>query len=233
MSCPDAPPALVMAGCESSTMMPVGLEGHVASRSVRGAIYGSDSAEAYRQTQDAGAVALVAHTEKWTPEQLVELPLDGFERFNLHASTFKNLAVVADLMLKADRGQLEGMPHPDAFLLLFNVEDPAYLGTWGSVLSRGARGVRLVVQRPGVRQLDPAAEPPILILRLLRARDKGWDVVAEAEEGGLEVDVAHVGAYRAEVRMVPSHLSPFAGRRVDLVKADRPWIYSNAIYAGP
>jgi len=38
------------------------------------------------------------------------------------------------------------------------------------------------------------------------------------------------GAYRAEVRIIPKHLRPWAGRRVDLLKAERPWVYSNVIY---
>jgi len=34
----------------------------------------------------------------------------------------------------------------------------------------------------------------------------------------------------AEVRIVPKHLKAFMNRRSDLMKAERPWVYSNAIY---
>ena len=34
---------------------------------------------------------LVAHTEDWTVDQLVNLPLDGFEMYNIHANLLRFL----------------------------------------------------------------------------------------------------------------------------------------------
>lgn len=139
LTCPDgAPPALVMAGTESSTMMPVGLEAHAADC---GATYGSDTAYALEQVRAKGAVTLVAHTEGWSADQLVNLPLDGFEMYNLHANTFKNAGVVLDYMLKVENQQFDGLPDPNVFLAAFQLEDPNYLDTWGTVLSRGVKRV--------------------------------------------------------------------------------------------
>jgi hypothetical protein len=326
-ACPDAPPALVMAGAETSPMMPVGLEAHVAGR---GDIYGADGPAALNTVKAAGAVALVAHTEGWTPDRLVSLPLDGFEMFNLHQNTFKNAGIVAELVLnKVDKGDFDGLPEPDAFFTAFVLDDDIYATTWGTVLARGvkrvttmgtdchrntfpqllqdgervdsyrrmmigfsnhllvrpkadgswddrdlkdalragrlygafdflgtpegfdftatsagathemgdevslAAGVTLNVTRPHVKDLDPAVEAPVVRVRLLKAREGGWDEVAVADQGDLAFTVTEPGAYRAEVRLTPKHLRPFIGRRADFIKAERPWVYSNALYVTP
>jgi hypothetical protein len=138
LACPGADAPLIMAGTESSTMMPVGLERHVADR---GTTYNADTSYALELVRDAGAVDLVAHTEKWSPEILGALPLDGFEMYNLHANTFKNGAVVLDYMVKVDAKQFDGLPNPDTFLASYDLEDPAYLETWGTVMARGFKRV--------------------------------------------------------------------------------------------
>lgn len=329
MACPGGRAPLVMAGVETTPMMPVGLERHAGDQSVRGGIYGSEEPGAILEVKAAGAVALVPHTERWSVGQLTTLPLDGFEMFNLHANTFKNLTVVADLVVnRFDKGDFEGLPHPDAFLLYYQLEDPAYLETWGSVFATGARrvttmgtdchrnslpqqmpdgervdsyrrmmlgfsnhllvrpkadgsfddrdlkealragrlygafeflgypvgfsftatdgrgthemgeearlseGATLEVAMPRVQDLDPAAEAPLLEARLYRAREGGWDMVASGSED-LAFAPSLPGAYRAEIRVAPRHLKGWAGKRLDLVKSDRPWIYSNVIYVVP
>ena len=320
---------LIMAGAETTPMMPVGLERHAGPRGIRGGVYGGFGADSILEVKKAGAVALVAHTERWTVDELTTLPLDGFEMFNLHANTFKNLSTVADLVLnRIEKGDFEGLPHPDAFLLNYQLEDPAYLETWGSVFARGARrtttmgtdchrnslpqempdgervdsyrrmmmgfsnhllvrpkadgsfddrdlkdalrqgrlygafeflgypsgfefvatdeggtremgeessiaaGATLEVAMPRVLNLAKDVEAPALKARLLKAKEGGWDEVA-VSDGSLEHRATEPGAYRAEIRMVPSHLKPHAGRRLDLVKTERPWVYSNVIYVVP
>jgi hypothetical protein len=275
-------------------------------------------------------VALVAHTEGWTPDRLVSLPLDGFEMFNLHQNTFKNAGIVAELILnKVDKGDFDGLPEPDAFFTAFVLDDDIYATTWGTVLARGvkrvttmgtdchrntfpqllqdgervdsyrrmmigfsnhllvrpkadgswddrdlkdalragrlygafeflgtpegfdftatsagathemgeevslAAGVTLNVARPHVKDLDPAVDAPVVRVRLLKAREGGWDQVAVADQGDLAFTVTEPGAYRAEVRLTPKHLRPFIGRRADFIKAERPWVYSNALYVTP
>lgn len=96
-----------------------------------------------------------------------------------------------------------------------------------------AGGVTLQVTTPKVRDLDPAADPPAIRTLLLKAREGGWDEVAQTTEATLAFTVTEPGAYRAEVRMTPKHLRPFIGRRADFIKAERPWVYANAIYVTP
>ena len=137
LACPDAKPALIMAGTETESM-PVGLEGHVAQRSD----YSSTSDSALDGFHAKGGVTLVAHTEDWTVDQLISFHLDGFEMFNLHRNALKNGGVAADLLLNyVDKGMLEGLMHPDLFLAAFNLDDDVYMTKWGTVLARGHKRV--------------------------------------------------------------------------------------------
>jgi hypothetical protein len=132
-------PALIMAGCESETM-PVGLPAHVAATpEERSAIYGSASPDAIMALRDAGAISLVAHTEDWTVQELVDLPLQGFEMYNVHANLFANIVPVGELLV--DLASNDGLPHPDLILLVLMSEDPAYLDTWSAVLASGVERV--------------------------------------------------------------------------------------------
>lgn len=135
LACPEQDPALVLAGCESATM-PVGLEGHVATR---GEAYGSATPEAIQTFKDQGAVALVQHTEDFSVDQLVDLPIDGFEMYNLHANTFRGAGEALALLNNLDTP--EWLPHPDLVLLPIFSEDPRYLERWAGALARGARRV--------------------------------------------------------------------------------------------
>jgi hypothetical protein len=82
-----------------------------------------------------------------------------------------------------------------------------------------------------VRELDPKRPAPELTLRLLRAKEGGFDEVASAPSGDLSFTITATGAYRAEVRMVPSHVMADLGEFTDDVQAKSlVWIYTNAIY---
>lgn len=329
LACPNADPVLVMAGTETGTM-PVGLERHAAPRSQRGNVYGGAAPSNIEAARDAGAVALVAHTEDWSPEQLGSLPLEGFEMYNLHANTLRNAGIAAELVLgKVDMGDFDGLPHPDAFFTAFTLDDPRYFATWGTVLARGhrrvttmgtdchrntfrqklqdgeridsyrrmmvmfsnhllvkpaadgsfddrslkealrarrlygvfdflgqpqgfdffaaegpvtkelgdtaslARGAVLEVRTPSVRDLDAEVQAPVITTRLYKAKEGGWDEVASTSEPVLRFSPTTPGAYRAEVRIVPNHLRPFIGKRPDFLRAERPWVMSNAIWVEP
>ena len=93
-----------------------------------------------------------------------------------------------------------------------------------------AVGATLTAKLPAIERLDPAAEAPTLTLKLYRAKEGGWDEVVSTTEATLTHVVAMPGAYRVEVRMVPKHLKASVGKRLDLLRAERPWVYSNAIY---
>lgn len=141
----DAPfvPALLMAGTESSAVMPVGLPAHVgATPAERDANYNSATPEAITTLRDAGAVVLVAHTEGWTAQELVDLPLQGFEMYNVHANLFANIAAVGQLMI--DLGSNDGVPHPDLVLFALMSEEADYLDTWAAVLANDVERVTTI-----------------------------------------------------------------------------------------
>jgi hypothetical protein len=139
-ACPDGGhPVMLLAGTESNTM-PVGLEGHLpGSVDARKAVYGDLSADAINQFKADGAVALVAHTENWTLQQLTDLPLDGFEMYNLHANAIRGAGGALSLITKIKRP--DELPQSDLVLLPIWNEDPRYIQTWGSVLASGAHRV--------------------------------------------------------------------------------------------
>lgn len=325
LACAGADPVLIMAGTETATM-PVGLERHLDNR----ALYSSMDDSAINAAKDAGAVALVAHTEDWTPEQLISMPLDGFEMYNLHRNSLQNIGIAAELVFgKVEMGDFDGLPHPDAFFTAFTLDDATYFSTWGTVFARGtkrvttmgtdchrnsfpqklqdgeridsyrrmmimfgnhllvrpnadgsfddrslkealrarrlygtfdflgspegfdffasegtvtkemgdttriAAGTVFEVKTPHVRDLDPAAPAPTITTKLFRAKEGGWDEVASTTEPTLRFVPSQPGAYRAEVRIVPTHLRPFIGKRNDFIRADRPWVMANAIWVEP
>lgn len=317
-------PTLVMAGCEAGTM-PVGLEHHAPGV---GATYGAATPAAIEELRMAGAVMLVAHTEEWDAAELVDLPLDGFEMYNLHANLEANVAAGLALLTQILTGD-PGLPHSDLVIFPLWQEDPRYLERWGTVLASGTRrvttmgtdahrntfpqalpdgeridsfrrmllwfsnhllvepapddtwddlalkqallagrhygvfeymgyaegfdavieagdeihelgaevsladGPEIVVQRPQVRNLDPAATPPVITMHLLRAIDGGFEEVAT--EAGRQL--RHVpdapGAYRVEVRIAPLHLSEYLGSYADGAATPRVWIYANPFYLIP
>lgn len=129
--------ALIEAGSEAATM-PIGLPAHVApSEAERDAMLGDASPAGIQALSDAGAIMLVAHTEDWTVQELTDLPLDGFEMYNLHANLFANVVAIGELLTKI--GDPEAIPHPALVLLPLITEDPAYVDTWATVLASGAR----------------------------------------------------------------------------------------------
>lgn len=136
-ACPAVDPVLVMAGCESG-MLPVGLESHVP-----GMPYGEADAQTADLYREHGGLALLAHTEDWTPSQIVDLGVDGFEMYNLHANLFVNIGAAGLLLQKLQNGG-QGLPHPDLVVFPLWSEDERYLETWGTVLSMGVRRVTTI-----------------------------------------------------------------------------------------
>lgn len=133
ITCDDGHTALIMAGSEHG-MMPVGLEHHVADRS----LYGAQTQETADALHDAGAVILLAHPEDYDTAQLIAMPIDGFEMYNLHANTLLGAGFALDLLVRANDGD-PGVPHPDLLVLALWSEDPGYLQRWGNVLASGKK----------------------------------------------------------------------------------------------
>ncbi|MDP2345316.1 MAG: hypothetical protein Q8O67_30510 [Deltaproteobacteria bacterium] len=131
--CPDGHSVLIMAGTEHG-MMPVGLERHLDDRG----LYGQFTPAAAEALHDAGAVVLLAHPEDFTAAELIAMPLDGFEMYNLHANTLQGAAFALDLLLRANDGD-PGVPHPDLLVLSLWTEDARYLQRWGNVLASGKK----------------------------------------------------------------------------------------------
>jgi hypothetical protein len=316
MGCPDGTRPLLIPGLESK-LMPVGLERHASDREVA---YGETSTRAIELLREAGAVVLLAHTEDWSADQLADLPIDGFEMYNLHANALLNGGTILELLVRLDRGDTD-LPQSDlSFVPIFS-EDPRYLDTWGATLARGVRRVttmgtdchrntfpalmpdgervdsyrrmmmwfsnhllvdrldfddrtltgalaagraygvievlgyaegfdfvavangttyemgdevelasapELIVRRPRVRGL---VEQPKLELRLLQATASGWNTVATAGEGDLIHRPSEPGAYRAEVRITPTHVAEMLGSyRPAFAGQQRVWVYSNPTY---
>jgi hypothetical protein len=144
VACPGgAKPVLVLAGCEAGTM-PVGLEGHVsADAGERSKIYGEATDAAVGALKAKGAVALVAHTEDWTVDELATLPLDGFEMYNVHANMFRSAGTAIEMLTRLRNGDND-LPHPDLFILPIVTEDPRYVDVWGSVLARAVKRVTVM-----------------------------------------------------------------------------------------
>jgi hypothetical protein len=141
--CPDdAEPSLIMAGLEGG-MEPVGLEGHVADTvEERAEVYGAATPEAVDILQDHGAVVLLQHTEDWSPSQIIDLGVDGFEMFNLHANLYAGAGAMMSMLMKIETP--EQLPHSDLVLLPIINEDQLYLDRWSTVLAREARRVTII-----------------------------------------------------------------------------------------
>jgi len=128
----------LMAGNETD-LMPLGLERHADGR---GDTYGGNDAPSIQKIHEAGGLAIMAHTERWTADQLIPMQLDGFEMYNLHANTFKNLSAGGPTGRCARaKANYSTMPDPNLFLTGYALEDPAYLTTVGLGAARGTKQV--------------------------------------------------------------------------------------------
>lgn len=137
-ACEDGHRAIIMAGSESG-LMPVGIEGHPLPLAERDALYGARTPKAAETLHGAGAVVLLAHPEDFTVDELVDLPIDGFEMYNLHRNTLLSATTALDFILRVGDGEI--VPHPDLLIASLWSEDPEYLERWGRVMARGKRVV--------------------------------------------------------------------------------------------
>lgn len=133
---PGVAPTLVLAGCEAATMS-VALPQHAPGR---GETYGQTTPAAIAELKDTGAVVLVAHAEDWEAQELIDMDIDGFEMFNLHANLFTNIAAGLEIVNLA-LNDPEALPHSDLMIMPIFSEDPVYLDRWGTVLSQGVQRV--------------------------------------------------------------------------------------------
>ncbi|MBI2378947.1 MAG: hypothetical protein HYV07_33440 [Deltaproteobacteria bacterium] len=134
LACEDGHKTLVLPGTESD-LMPVGLDAHIPSKS-----YGQRTVAGVAEMRASGAIVLKAHTEDTNPDEIIALGLDGFEMHNLHANAIMAAGTLLELLvLNAEKSP--ELPVPDLALLPMLSEDPRYMATWGTVLSRGHRAI--------------------------------------------------------------------------------------------
>jgi hypothetical protein len=142
LACPEGARVLVLAGNESE-MMPVGLESHAAETVAdREAVYSNATSTSVATLKSHGAAVLLQHTEDWDAQTIVDLGVDGFEMYNLHANSILGAGGVISLI--SDLAEPELLPHPDLTLLAILNEDARYLDTWAKVLASGAHRVTTI-----------------------------------------------------------------------------------------
>ncbi len=136
INCGDGRSVILSAGTETD-MMPIGLEHHVGdTEAERVDAYNTTSATAIYALQDAGALVFLQHTEGWDATDVLTLPIDGIEIYNLHFNMMDNLAQVATLALDLLFSP-ETLGEPEIGLLAVFQENEEDLAHWS----------RLVMQR--------------------------------------------------------------------------------------
>ncbi|HEU5057179.1 MAG TPA: hypothetical protein VFU21_11665 [Kofleriaceae bacterium] len=101
----------------------------------------------------------------------------------------------------------------------------------GGTVAAGA-GATLEVAVPEVLDLDPALARPAVTARVVHIPPGGDPaVVAEGPGPALSAPLDAPGAYRVEVRILPSHLAPYLGSLGPAhAEKTHPWIYASPVY---
>jgi hypothetical protein len=88
----------------------------------------------------------------------------------------------------------------------------------------------LSVKLPEVENLNKSEPAPVFTTRILLADGENWDVMASGP-GDVSFTPTKPGSYRAEVRVMPYHLTKELGPMAQTwLSHDYVWIYSNAVY---
>lgn len=137
VDCGDGHEVIVAAGTETG-MMPIGLEGHVGDTPAeRRVAYGTVDASAIAALKAAGALVFLHHTEEWAQSDVLTLPIDGIEIYNMHTNMMDNMAQVLELAIRLVT-EPETMPTPELGLLGVFMEVEESLAHWSraSVIRR-------------------------------------------------------------------------------------------------
>ncbi len=90
------------------------------------------------------------------------------------------------------------------------------------------------VEVPQLHSQSPRAnalQEPIITLRLKKVDSNGIETtVASSLGNSIDFTVQDVGAYRAEIGMIPIHLKSFMGYKNSQATEEIPWIITNHIY---
>ncbi len=154
--CPDGRQVLLMAGTETG-MMPVGLEQHVgATPAERVAAYNEVSAAVIERYHQVGGLAFLQHTEGWEVEQVLELPIDGIECYNLHQNLMDNLGGALQLISLID-SHPELLPEMELMLIGLFQENTRDMERWSRALEQ--RAMPAVVASDAHQNAFPGTSP--------------------------------------------------------------------------
>ena len=181
----------------------------------------------------AGVLGTDAH------QNVLPLPARDGERMDSYRRMFRwfsNHMRVTDITvdkvkeaLRVGRGYMvfEVIGTPDGF--------DFYAEAGGNTLEMGGEALAsaaplLKVSLPTLLDTDPMVTPPEMDLRLLHVDSAGQQKVVAAGKSALSYKATAAGAYRAEVYIVPRHLTSYLGPTPAKYVKRMLWIYSNPIY---
>jgi hypothetical protein len=109
----------------------------------------------------------------------------------------------------------------------FHAESGGKIYEMGDTVPAGTTD--LVVVAPTVSGLTSVDTPPEITVRIVKAEGMGWTEIAKGM-GTVKASAVAPGPYRAEVLIVPNHLTPFLGRTPEKYLTQHLWIYGNSIW---
>jgi len=140
ITCEDGNEVLLMAGSEND-IMPIAMERMPAGTGdERAAFLSRTDAEAVQIMQDdLDAIVFVNHDELWEIEDLLALPIDGIELYNIHANIDPGGIVAPSLVelifdILAYLFPLSEAGHSDLIMLAFMTENDIDLSHWNDLL---------------------------------------------------------------------------------------------------
>jgi hypothetical protein len=135
-------------------------------------------------------------------------------------------------------GVFEVFGVPDGFD--FYAQTPSGPVEMGGLATQATLHLAVPRLGPGAGTTDAVPTLRVRILRIARGASQGAvgldRTVTHAEaQRGLELtyEAAQVGAYRAEIRVVPGHLLPLLGADGARYMKEYPYLYTNPIYVPP
>lgn len=139
--CDDGNDVILWVGNENS-LMPLGMvrmpDGDAAAR--RHYLGSDDATTAQSMKDDLEAIVIVNHAEGWTYDEIMAIPVDGIEVYNLHANIIPGMAAPGIVQLITDVFSflfpLSESGHADLVMLTFLIENEIAAGHWDRLLDQ-------------------------------------------------------------------------------------------------
>jgi len=166
---------------------------------------------------------------------------DG-ERLDSHRRLlrwFSNHVLVSDMSYASLKSALQNKRSWIAFEGLgtpYGMDFYAQTGTTqvgpGGTMTMVSGQTTITVKLPSLHSASPTdGAHPLIKIRLRRPQADGTaPIVAETINTDLNYTVWQTGAYRAEIVMIPFHLSGFLGHARNQLAKEMPWIITNHLY---